>query len=164
MIRLRDSVIVNVPPERVWAWLNALPEHYREWHPAHVLCRYERGKCLEAGAVLYVEEQLHHRLHRLHLRATEVVPGRLLRYRTRGMAGAFLLEPSNGATRFTAELAIGTALPVIGDLADAILQKVLARRLAAFQAHMSEEGAALKRLLEAEAARPAPEGRADPRD
>lgn len=148
MIRLADSTVINVPPERVWAWLNELPTHYREWHPAHVLCRYERGEGLEVGAVLYVEEYLHGRKHRLRLEATEVVPGRVMRYRNHAFTGRFLLEPANGGTRFTAELHFGISTPVIGYLLDALLQAVLGRRLAAFQTHMREEGGNLKRLLE----------------
>lgn len=150
MIRLRDSVLIDVPPARVWAWLNELPSHYHDWHPAHVACRYERGESLEVGAVLYVEEHLHQRLHRLRLRATEVVPGRVMRYRNHGFTGAFLVEPANGGTRFTAELAFGIPTPVIGFIMDAVLRRILARRLAALHTHMREEGRNLKHLLECE--------------
>lgn len=148
MIRLRDSVLINVPPERVWAWLNELPTHYRTWHPAHVTCRYEHGDRLEVGAVLYAEEFLHNRLHRLRLKATEVVPGRALRYRGHGFTGAFLVDPANSATSFTAELAFGMRLGVLGSVLDTLLRKLLGPRLATFQVHMHEEGVNLKQLLE----------------
>ena len=148
MIRLRDSILIEAPPDRVWTWLNDLPLHYRDWHPDHVTCRFERGQSLEVGAVLYVEEHLHQRMHRLRLRATEVVPGHIMRYRNRGFRGAFLIEPTNGGTRFTAELDFGIGTPVIGALLDAVLRKLLARQLESFQTHMREEGQNLKRLLE----------------
>jgi hypothetical protein len=151
MIRLTDSILIEASPERVWAFFDDLPTHYREWHEDHVTCRYELGKCLQVGAVLYVEERLHGRLHRLRLRATEVVPGRVMRYRSHGFSGAFLLEPAHGGTRFTAELHFGTSAPVIGYVLDALLRTVLGRRLAAFQTHMREEGESLKRLLEPDA-------------
>lgn len=151
MIRLRDSILIDVPPERVWAWLVELPAHYRAWHPAHVTCRYERGTSLEVGAVLYVEEELHGRRHRLCLQATEVIPGRVMRYRSRGFRGAFLLEPVTGGTRFTAELDFGIRTPGIGSALDAIMRRVLAGRLAAFRTHMRQEGENLKRVLEREA-------------
>lgn len=154
MIRLRDSIFIHVPPERVWAWLIELPAHYREWHPAHVTCRYVRGTSLQVGAILYVEEQLHERVHRLRLRATDVVAGRMMRYRNHGFAGAFLLEPANGGTSFTAELDFGIRTPVLGYLVDVVLRRVLARRLAAFRTHMREEGENLKRVLEREARAP----------
>jgi len=148
MIQLRDSILIGVPPERVWAWLNDLPEHYAAWHPDHVACRYERGDSLEAGAVLYIEERLHRRLHRFRLRATEVVPDRVVRYRDHGFAGAFQLEPTNGGTCFTAELTLGIRTPVIERVLDAVARGLLARRLAALQTHMREEGENLKRILE----------------
>jgi hypothetical protein len=89
-------------------------------------------------------------VHRLRLSATDVVPGRWLQYRTRGFTGAFSLEPADRGTCFTAELDFGIEAPLIGSLLDRVLRKVLARRLAAFETHMREEGENLKRILEAE--------------
>lgn len=150
MIQLRDSVLIRVPPENVWAWLSALPDHYRQWHPAHTDCRYVRGNSLAVGAVLQVDEQLHGRPHSLRLHADVVVPHRVLRYSGRGFRGAFVLEPVDGGTRVTAELAFGLRLPLVGSLLDRVLDRWLASRLAAFHVHMREESANLKRLLEAE--------------
>lgn len=150
MIRLRSEVLVEAPEERIWAWLNDLPTHYRAWHPDHLECRYARGERLEAGAVLIVAERLHGRVHHLRLLATEVQPPRIVRYRGRGFRGAFLLESVNGdATRFTAELAFGSRLPGLGSLLDALARRLLADRLAALQRHMREEGENLKRIMEA---------------
>jgi hypothetical protein len=107
---------------------------------------------LEAGAIVAVEEELHGRVHRLKLRATEAVPDRLLRYVGRGLQGAFLLEAANGGTRFTATLGFGVGAPLIGHVVDRLLGGVFARRLAAVQEHMHEEGRNLKRLFEQKAA------------
>lgn len=148
MIELRDSVFIQAPPEKVWEWFANLPNHYGVWHPAHGRCWYARGSVLEAGAVLTVEEELHGRQHRLSLRLTEIVPNRLLRYSRWGLRGAFLLEEVNGGTRFTATLGFGVALPLPGRVADRVLARVFATRLAAVQEHMREEGRNLKRLLE----------------
>jgi uncharacterized protein YndB with AHSA1/START domain len=152
VIELRDTVFIDAPPERVWAWLSDLPDHYRDWHPAHVRCRYVHGRTLAPGAVLEVEEELHGRAHRLRLRATEAVPNRMLRYSSRGLRGEFLLEHANGRTRFTATLAFGVRAPLIGRIADVVLGRVFATRLAAVQRHMQEEGRNLKRLLDERAA------------
>lgn len=148
MIRLHDTVHIETPPQRVWAWLDALPRHYRDWHPSHLDCRYVRGNHLSAGAVLHVDERLHGKPHSLILHADVVVPNRLLRYYGRGVRGAFILEPVGQDTRFTAELELGMRLPVIGRLLDSVLQRLLAKRLAAVQEHMREEGQNLKQLLE----------------
>jgi uncharacterized protein YndB with AHSA1/START domain len=152
MIQVRDSVLIAVSPPKVWAWLCDLPIHYRQWHPAHLRCRYVHGNTLKAGAVLTVEEELHGRVHRLKLRATEIVPNRLLRYSSWGLRGAFVLEEANGGTRFTATLRFGVAVPWIGRIADRVLGRVFATRLAAVQEHMHEEGRNLKHLLEREVA------------
>jgi len=148
MVQLRDAVHIHVPPERVWAWLNELPRHYRDWHPAHINCRYVRGNSLTAGAVLQVDEQLHGQPHSLRLRADVAVPARLLRYSGRGFRGAFILEPVDTGTRFTAELELGTRVPLVGPLLDRVLRRVLAGRLSALQAHMREESQNLRALLE----------------
>jgi uncharacterized protein YndB with AHSA1/START domain len=159
-IQLRDTVVIETPPEKVWAWLCALPDHYREWHPAHIRCWYKRGSTLETGAVLAVQEELHGRAHSLSLRATEVVPNRLLQYASWGVRGGFLLEAANGGTRFTATLSFGVAAPLIGQVADWVLSRVFATRLAAIEKHMHEEGRNLKGLLEHGAVR---SGLAQPR-
>lgn len=152
MIQVRDTVFIETPPSKVWAWLSDLPSHYREWHPAHVRCWYENENALTAGAVLGVEEQLHGRTHRLKLRATEIVPNHLLRYSSWGLRGSFVLEEANGGTSFTANLSFGVAAPLIGRIADRVLGRVFATRLAAVREHMHEEGQNLKRLLERGAA------------
>jgi hypothetical protein len=100
-----------------------------------------------------VEEELHGRAHRLKLLATEIVPNRLLQYSSRGLRGTFVLEEANGSTRFTATLSFGIAVPWIGRIADLVLGRMFAHRLAAVREHMREEGRNLKYLLERGAAR-----------
>jgi hypothetical protein len=36
MRQLTDSITVDASPDRVWAWLLGLAEHYIEWHRDHV--------------------------------------------------------------------------------------------------------------------------------
>jgi hypothetical protein len=77
-----------------------------------------------------------------------VVPGRVLRYRSLGFRGAFIIEPADRGVRFTGELDFGIRTPGVGFVVDAVLRKLLGRELAAIQTHMREEGQNLKRLLE----------------
>lgn len=152
MIELRDSVEINAPPEAVWAWLEAMPEHYLEWHPDHVSCRWVSGDALALGAVMAAEERLHGQLHRLRLTLTEVEPGRRFAYRVqRGMSGEFELASSAGGTRFTATLRLGLEGPLLGPVVDALLGLAMRRRLDSFRQHQREEGLNLKALLEADA-------------
>lgn len=150
MIEISDTVVLDAPPEAVWRWLDALPEHYLEWHPDHVSCRWSRGASFAPGAAMEVEERLHGKLHRLTMTVTRVEPGELIRYRIGpGTSGSFALEPLDGRSRFTAALQIGTAAPVIGAVADAALRIVLRRRLDALRRHQQEEGENLVGLFAA---------------
>ena len=148
MILLHDTVHIEATPERIWAWLDELPRHYRDWHPSHIDCRYVRGNHLTVGAVLRLHEHLHGKPHSFALRADVVVPGQLLRYSGRGFRGTFMLEPAGTGASFTAQLEVGARLPLIGRLLDPVLRRLLARRLSAVQEHMREEGRNLKLLLE----------------
>lgn len=153
MIQLRDRVRIDVPQERVWAWLNELPRHYGDWHPAHIDCGYVRGDKLAVGAVLQVDEQLHGKPHSLRLHADVVVPQRLIRYSGRGFRGAFILEPVGQGTCFTAELEFGIRVPLVGRLLDVVLRRAFAEQLAALQTHMREENQNLRQLLESGSSR-----------
>ncbi len=148
MVELEDSVLIHVAPERVWTWLNELPRHYVDWHPDHVSCRYERGEDIRVGSVMVFEERLHGRLHHLRLRATQVTPGRTIRYRSRGVEGAFLVSPVDAGSRFTATLSFGTRVPLVGSVVDAVVRRLMGHRLASLQEHMREEGRNLKLMLE----------------
>lgn len=152
MIELSDSVEINAPPEAVWAWLEAMPEHYLEWHPDHISCRWVSGNALTPGAVMEAEERLHGQHHRLRLTLSEVEPGRRFRYHIgHGMSGAFELVPTDGRTRFTARLRIGLDAPVLGGVVDRALRLAMGGRIASFRRHQEEEGANLKALLERDA-------------
>jgi hypothetical protein len=148
VIQLHDTVHIEAAPERIWDWLDALPRHYRNWHPSHLDCRYVHGNHLTPGAALQMHERLHGKPHSLMCRADVVVPARLLRYSGRGVRGAFILEPAERGTRFTAQLEVGAPLPLIGRLLDPVLRRLMAKRLSAVQEHIREEGRNLKHLLE----------------
>jgi hypothetical protein len=149
VIELRDTVVVDASPEAVWQWLASLPEHYLDWHPDHLGARWVAGDGPEPGAVLESREILHGKPHRLRMTLTQIEPGRRLRYRVfPGMGGEFRIDPSDGGTRFTAVLALGVRLRVVGPLLDRVLRLLFGRRLAAIARHQAEEGANLKALLE----------------
>ncbi len=149
MIELRDVVTIGVPPEEVWAWLERMPDHILEWHPDHLDARWIRGAKFEPGAVMEVREILHGEPHRLRMALVEAEEGRRVRYRILpGLRGEFLVDPKDGGAEFTAIIALGYRLPVVGPLIDWILRRVLGDRLQAIARHQAEEGANLKGLLE----------------
>lgn len=153
MIELRETVTIDVPPEAVWAWLEAMPEHYLEWHEDHISCRWASGEGLTPGAVMEAEERLHGKPHRLRLALTAVESGRWFEYRAGfGIGGRFEVEALDGGTRFTAVIRVGVGTPVVGWLIDGLLRLTMGGRIESFRRHQAEEGANLKRLLEGAAA------------
>ena len=149
MIELRDPVAIEASPLEVWAWLESLPEHYRQWHPDHLSARWVKGRGFRPGAVLAAEEVLHGRRHRLRLTCVGVEPGRRIRYRMLpGLGGEFVVAAADGGSTFTAVVAIGTSLPLVGPVVDAVLHRTLGGRIAAVARHQAEEGQNLKALLE----------------
>ncbi|KPK46875.1 MAG: hypothetical protein AMS22_17460 [Thiotrichales bacterium SG8_50] len=142
---VRDSVDLDVPPETVFAWFAELNKHYREWHPDHRDCYWLTGKGMTTGAVLYAEEILHGRLHKMRFLMTDVAPDHYARFRILGALGVliprgeFRVEPGPGGSVFTA-----TLYPRCGRL----LKLLMPARVRALVVHQNEEGLNLKQLLE----------------
>lgn len=151
MIILHDEIEIAASPERIFDWFAHFRENYLDWHPDHVDCQYLEGKSiLNEGAVVYCEEYLHGKLHKLKLRLTNLETNRRLEYVVApGMGGSFVLEPRGEQTAFIAYLYFGIDFPLIGPLLDRMMGAALADQIAAFRQHMMEEGENLKRLLEA---------------
>lgn len=149
MIELRDEIEIRASPDRVFDWLEHLPENYLLWHPDHRSCRYLHGERLQVGSVVEIEELLHGRLHRMRFRVTEVQSNVRLRYRiARGLDGGFAVEPHDGGVLFVADLRLGTRTPVLGRLIDIVSGRLFRGRIEALRRHMAEEGRNLKGLLE----------------
>ena len=65
-----------------------------------------------------------------------------------GTKGVFVMEPGGAATLFTAEMHMGSNIPVLGKVIDIIMLKFLSRQLEGLKQHMVEEGQNLKKILE----------------
>jgi hypothetical protein len=149
MIKLEDRVNIHTTQESLFKWLKAMPDEYAHWHPDHVSCRLLKGTMLDVGAEVEIREYLHGKLHTMRMRLTRVYPGRRVEYEVIGLGtGAFAAAPASQGILFTAELAVGADLPVLGMLVDAVLRLLFAGRLSAMRQHMVEEGLNLKRILE----------------
>ena len=102
MIKLKDSIEVKAPTEKVFQWLIQRlkdKESYQAWHPDHVDSRWIKGEPLRVGSIVYAEEYLHGYLHKLKFRITKIVPNRLIEYRCLfplsilAPGNKFLIEP-----------------------------------------------------------------------
>ena len=153
MIRLEDSIEISAPAGDVFAKLAEYltdREAYLSWHPEHVDLRWFKGEPMREGSVLYAEEYLHGRLHKLKFRVTKVVANELISYRPLfplsiiATGNRFRFEP-RGADRcaFIADGHIRFPLWLFKRM-----HKEHEGKLAASKKHMKEEGENIKRAVE----------------
>ncbi len=108
---------------------------------------------LEVGSIVECEEYLHGKLHSMRFRTTKVDLDKRVEFGIIGMGrGAFDVKPVGEKVLFTAELDIGTEVPVVGSLVDFVFIKFFSQRLEAMREHMKEEGHNLKEILETDLA------------
>ena len=149
MITLKDTVEIQASPEQIVGFFLNFQENFYAWHPDHVECHYLTPGPLKENSIIYIEEYLHGELHKLKLHITKIQPNSRIEYKTfLGTKGIFIIEPRETGTMFTAELHMGTKIPLLGKLVDRIMRMFLSRHLEGLQQHMAEEGQNLKRILE----------------
>ena len=74
---LSHSIEIRTSPEKIFTFFYGLvdDESYRAWHPEdHTALRWLRGKPWEEGSVVYAEEYIHGKLHRLKFKILKVIP------------------------------------------------------------------------------------------
>jgi hypothetical protein len=120
-------------------------EYFKRWHQDHVKCQWLRGKPFEIGSVLYVEEYLHGKLHKMKFLGTQLDSNRKIEYKLlfpMSMIcpkGLFIIEPKGESCIFTATLSFRLGW----------LFSIFAKsRVEAFKKHVKEEGESLKKFLE----------------
>jgi len=151
---LTDSIEIKTTPEKIFNFFANLvdDESYRAWHPDdHVALRWIEGQPWEEGSVVYAEEYIHGKLHKLKFVVTKVIPNREIEYapvswllRRYSPKNTFSLQQKEGTCVFTA-----TGTYRIGWLVKTFAKKRLERGLSSVKKHMKEEGENLKRILEA---------------
>ena len=150
---LTDSIEIRATPEEIFGFfLNIVDDaSYRAWHPEdHVTFRWIRGAPWEEGSVVYAEEYIHGKLHRLKFLIKEVVPNRKIEFvplsrllRIFCPRNTFLIEPRGRSCVFTA-----SGVLRVGRLVKTLARSKLERGLSSVRKHMKEEGENLKRILE----------------
>jgi hypothetical protein len=150
LIVLRDTVEIEAAPEQIFNFFIHFKDNFHAWHPDHVECRYLNFEGTpEEGSVIYIEEYLHGKLHKLKLHITKLKPNARIEYKTfLGSKGVFIIEPRGDNSLFTAEMYMGTNVRLLANLVDSIMKILVSRRLQGIKQHMSEEGQNLKRILE----------------
>jgi hypothetical protein len=152
-IYIEDSIEIKTTPEKVFAFLVNLvdDESYRAWHPDdHVAFRWIKGGPWIEGSVLYAEEYLHGKLHKLKLRITKIVPNREIEFapasrllRIYFPKNTFSIEPKGDGCVFTS-----TGRLRVGRIVKFFAKNKLEHGISCVKKHMKEEGENMKRILE----------------
>jgi len=148
MKELTDSIEIYASNEEVFnAIIKVLSsdEGYRMWNPEHRSCRWVKGKPFEKDAVLYVEEYLHGKLHRLKFTNMNIKRNRSIEYKLSFPMsiicprGSFIIIQNKESCTFKATLSYRMS---------SILEKVAGNRIKAMKKHIEKEGERLKIIVE----------------
>jgi hypothetical protein len=149
MITLKDTIEIKASPEQIIDFFLNFKDNFHTWHPDHVECHYLTPGPLKENSIIYVEEYLYGELRKLKLHITKIQLNSRIEYKTfLGTKGIFIIEPGETGTLFTAEMHIGSNIPVLGKVIDRIMLTFLSRQLEGLKQHMVEEGQNLKKILE----------------
>ena len=149
MIILKDTVEIQAYPEQIIGFFLNFQENFYAWHPDHVKCYYLTPGPLKENSIIYIEEYIYGKLRKLKLHITKIKPNSRIEYKTYlGTKGIFIIEQVKTGTLFTAEMHMGTTIPLLGKLRDKIMRMFFSRQLEGLQKHMAEEGQNLKMILE----------------
>lgn len=149
-MNITDSIEIKATPERVFEWIQSLKgkEEYIRWHPDHVDMRWIKGEPFKEGSIVYAEEYIHGRLHKIKFICTRVIPNRLIEYQLISPLpffapkNSFAMEPKGKDSCIFTTTASFRAGPLFGKLAR--------KQIEAVKQHMKEEGGNLKKILEEE--------------
>jgi hypothetical protein len=152
---LTDSIKINTTPEKIFSFLNGIvdDESYRAWHSQdHVRFRWLKGQPWTEGSVVYAEEYIHGKLHKLKFKITRIQPHERIEYtpasrflRTFFPKNEFIIEQQGEFCLFTA-----TGTYRLGWIGKTFFKKTIDKSLSSVKKHMQEEGENLKRILEKE--------------
>lgn len=143
-MRLTDTIWIRTTPERVYDFFENLDATFMGWHNNHHLFRWEEGRGMREGVVLYFEELIGGRVMQMRMRVTRVEPNRRIELAATNRALrpilpriAFRIAPEGEGVRLTSEIRMWPA----GAGLDG-------KELDAVRRHMRQWGENLKGLLE----------------
>lgn len=145
MITLKDSIEIKTTPEKIFDFFVHFEENYLAWHPDHVKCRWLEEEPFEEGSILYYEEYIHGKLHKIKSKITKIEENKRIEFKNLfpmsilSPKGSFIIEPKGDSCIFTATLSFRFGW---------LFSKLAKNRVEAVKKHMKEEGENLKRLLE----------------
>jgi len=148
MKELTDSIEICASAEEIF---NAVikvfssEDEYRMWNEEHISCRWIKGKPFEKGSILYAEEYLHGKLHKMKFAMINIDKNRCIEYKLLFPVsiicpnGSFKITQNESSCKFTATLTFRLSN---------ILAKLAGNRIKALESHMKKEGEVLKAIVE----------------
>jgi len=150
---ITDAVEIQTTPEEVFRFLTGIVDDdtYRAWHPQdHVCFRWLKGKPWAEGSVVYAEEMIHGKRHKLKFKVTRIVVNQRIEYapvsrvlRKFFPKNEFIIEQKGDSSLFTAS---GTYR--LGWIGKKFFRKAIDKGLSSVKQHMREEGQNMQRTLE----------------
>ena len=152
-VTLTVSIEIKTTPEKIFEFFTNLSddESYRAWHPDdHVSLRWIKGEPWQVGSVVYAEEYIHGKLHKLKLIITKVVPNRRIEFAPTNRFLRFYFPGNTFAVNQKGDICVFTASGTyrIGWLFKTFARKKVERGILSAKKHMKEEGENLKSILE----------------
>ncbi len=144
-MELKDTIEIRATPEKIFQWFLNLSENYCNWHQDHIKAIWLKGNPFEVGSILYSEEYLHGKVHKMKFKTTEMVPNRIIKYKMLFplnliiKKGELIFEPKGKNALFIAiqDFRFGKLLSLIAKKQKELLIN-----------HMKEEGENLKKIME----------------
>ena len=148
MVIIKDTVKIKAEPKKVFNGLIKVfssQEYFKKWHKDHIKCLWLKGKPFEKDSILYVEENLHGKLHKMKFVSTNLEPYRRidskLLFPTSIICpkASFIIKPKGESCIFTATLTFRFGW---------LFSKFMKDRVESVKKHMRDEGKNLKKIIE----------------
>ena len=150
-----NSIEIKTTGENIFNFLTGIVDDagYRAWHQEdHVSFRWLEGEPWAEGSVMYAEEYLHGKLHKLKFEILKIIPNRRIEYapasrflRIYFPKNEFIIEHKSDSCIF-----IASGSYRVGKLGKIFFKKKLESGLSSIRKHMKEEGEYLKSILESQ--------------
>lgn len=150
---LTDTIEIKTTPEKIFNFLTSIvdDDSYRAWHKDdHVRLRWLEGQPWTQGSVIYAEEYIHGKLHKLKFIITKIEANKRIVYspvsrfvRKFFPRNEFIIEPQGASCLF-----IATGTYRIGWIGKTFFNAAIEKGLSSVKQHMKEEGENLKAMLE----------------
>ncbi|MCE5345730.1 MAG: SRPBCC family protein [Bacteroidales bacterium] len=155
MVELKDSIEIRTSVNLLYEWLLDLDKHFVEWHPNHKVFEFvSKGK--EIGDKIYFEEEVNGVLYAIKGEIIDLAKTKdsfNVAFKTSAGLGHiyFMGKETYSGCVFTHVEQFGLSTPIIGNVINFLLFKVLARKKANWNlilTDMREDNKRLKELLE----------------